>query len=98
MDNQAVELLMRVETRTRQLLIEYRQLLADLDAAHLQIAQKQQEIDILKQEREEALQRYERLKMAKYIDMADDDIKDIHGRIRKMVRNVDKCIALLKTE
>jgi hypothetical protein len=36
--------------------------------------------------------------MAKYIDMADDDVKDLRGRIRKMVRDVDRCISMLKVE
>ena len=38
------------------------------------------------------------LKMAKYIDLADDDVKDLRGRIRKMVRDVDRCISMLKVE
>jgi hypothetical protein len=35
--------------------------------------------------------------MAKYLDMADDDMKQMRGRISKMVRDIDRCIAMLKT-
>ena len=36
------------------------------------------------------------LEMAKYIDMADNDVKDMRGRIRTMVRDIDRCISMLK--
>ena len=45
---------------------------------------------------EELKQQYSRLKMAKYIDMADNDVKDMRGRIRTMVRDIDRCISMLK--
>ena len=31
-----------------------------------------------------------------YFDMADNDIKDMRGRIRTMVRDIDRCISMLK--
>ena len=42
------------------------------------------------------MQQYSRLKMAKYIDMADNDVKDMRGCIRTMVRDIDRCISMLK--
>ncbi len=98
MDAQTTNLLARVESRTRQLLMEHQRLQQELKLMHQQVFQQEEEIRFLGKEKEELQQKYDRLRMAKYIDMADDDTKDIRGRIKKMVRDIDRCIALLKTE
>jgi hypothetical protein len=36
--------------------------------------------------------------MAKYIDLTDDEKRQSRSRINKMVRDVEKCIAMLKVE
>ena len=61
-----------------------------------QLNEKDDEIRQLKIQNEELMQQYSRLKMAKYIDMADNDVKDMRGRIRTMVRDIDRCISMLK--
>jgi len=40
-------------------------------------------------------QKYENLKIAKMLAASDDEQKDAKGRIQKIVREIDKCIALL---
>jgi hypothetical protein len=62
----------------------------------LQLQQKDEEILNLQIQNEELKQQYSHLKMAKYIDMADNDVKDMRGRIRTMVRDIDRCISMLK--
>ena len=39
--------------------------------------------------------KYENLKLAKMLVSSDDDQKDAKSRIQKLVREIDKCIALL---
>ncbi|MBQ1973160.1 MAG: hypothetical protein II222_02250 [Paraprevotella sp.] len=39
---------------------------------------------------------YANLKLAKMIEIGDQEIKDAKSRFSKLVRDVDKCIALLK--
>ena len=39
---------------------------------------------------------YTNLKMARTISIHDNDIKDTKQRLSKLVREVDRCIALLK--
>ena len=44
-------------------------------------------------------EKYTRLKMARLIDMADDDeLKTTRKRINKMIASVDKCLATLKVQ
>jgi len=98
MDAKLTELIIRLETRTRQLLMQHGKLLDEKRELISCLQERDAEILSLKLKNEELQQKYTHLKMAKYIDMADDDVKDLRGRIRKMVRDVDRCISMLKVE
>ena len=98
MDAQLMDLVVRFETRTRQLLMQYKQLQQENAALLQKLGNREDEILTLQIENEDLKNQYQRLKTAKYIDLADDDKKQIRGRISKMVRDIDKCIALLKVE
>ena len=98
MDAQLMDLVVRFETRTRQLLMQYKQLQQENAALLQKLGKREDEILTLQIENEDLKNQYQRLKTAKYIDLADDDKKQIRGRISKMVRDIDKCIALLKVE
>ena len=91
-------LLMRVETRVRQLILKHRELQAEKKRLEEKITALHQEIDSLEEKNRLLQRQYEHLKMAKYIDMADSSTKDLRGQIRKMVRDIDQCVALLKAE
>ena len=89
-------LIKRLETRVRQLILQQAQLQEEQERLRLQLKEKDEEILNLQIQNEELKQEYSRLKMAKYIDMADNDVKDMRGRIRTMVRDIDRCISMLK--
>ena len=90
--------LMRVETRVRQLILKHRELQAEKKRLEEKITALHQEIDSLEEKNRLLQRQYDHLKMAKYIDMADSSTKDLRGQIRKMVRDIDQCVALLKAE
>ena len=89
-------LIKRLETRVRQLILQQAQLQEEQERLRSQLKEKDEEILDLQIQNEELKQQYSRLKMAKYIDMADNDVKDMRGRIRTMVRDIDRCISMLK--
>ena len=91
-------LLMRVETRVRQLILKHRELQAEKKRLEEKITALHQEINSLEEKNRLLQKQYDHLKMAKYIDMADSSTKDLRGQIRKMVRDIDQCVALLKAE
>ena len=91
-------LLMRLETRVRQLILKHRELQAEKKRLEEKITALHQEIDSLEEKNRLLQRQYDHLKMAKYIDMADSSTKDLRGQIRKMVRDIDQCVALLKAE
>ena len=71
---------------------ELRQENADLK---LLLSQKDEEIKQLEWSWKELESRYTDLKMARTISLYDKDIKDTKQRLSSLVREVDKCIALL---
>ena len=91
-------LLMRVVTRVRQLILKHRELQAEKKRLEEKITALHQEINSLEEKNRLLQRQYDHLKMAKYIDMADSSTKDLRGQIRKMVRDIDQCVALLKAE
>ena len=95
--NQALkDLIKQLETRVRQLILQQAKLQEEQEGLRKQLNEKDDEIRQLKIQNEELMQQYSRLKMAKYIDMADNDVKDMRGHIRTMVRDIDRCISMLK--
>ena len=64
------------------------------DLKHL-LMQKEQEILQLEQSKKELEVQYTDLKMARTLSLYDKDIKDTKQRLTSLVREIDKCIALL---
>lgn len=96
MDKKVTDLIVRLETRARQLLMRHEQLQQECAKLQERLQQREEEMLTLQIQNEELQNKYDHLRMAKYIDMADDDVKDLRGRIRKMVRDIDRCISMLK--
>ncbi len=97
MDAQLKSLLVRLETRTRQLVLAYNQLAVECNGLRQELEDAEQEQSRLREENEQLRRQYDHLKMAKYIELCDDDKRLNRQRINKLVREVDKCIAMLKS-
>ena len=82
-------ILKRFETRTRQLILLYQDTRQENELLRKQV-------DTLNQEQELIKKNYANLKIARMIDISDQDMKDAKGRLSKLIREIDKCIALLK--
>ena len=98
MNQELKDIIIRLETRVRQLIMQQEKQHGEQDVLLRKLKEKDEEILKLQIQNEELKQQYNRLKMAKYIDMADNDVKDMGGRIRAMVRDIDRCISMLKVK
>ena len=65
------------------------------DLKHL-LAQKDEEIKALEMSQKDLEARYTDLKMARTLSLYDKDIKDTKQRLTSLVREIDRCIALMK--
>lgn len=83
------------ETRIRQLILAYQELKAENAELWDMMAKKEGELEEMRAEVQFHKQNYANLKLAKIIELNDSELKDAKQRLAKLVRDVDKCIALL---
>lgn len=95
MTNEQEIALRNFEARVRQLMMAHQDerqknadLQAQLEACQQQLAGAEQTIDGLKKD-------YDTLKTARMIEVSGDDVKESRAKIARLIREVDKCIALL---
>lgn len=92
-------LVSRLETRTRQLMLQYDKLQQQLTETEQKLSEQKRLCLVLEEEKQSLEEKYARLKMARLIDMADDDdLKSTRKRINRMIASVDKCLATLKVQ
>ena len=85
-----------LETRTRQLILKFTQLKEDNEELLEELVRKDSELEEVKKQNKLLQANYAYLNMAKMLEVGDKDIAAARQRIAKLVRDVDKCIALLK--
>ena len=83
------------EGKLRHLMFLFDELKQENADLKLLLTQKDKELKQLELSRKELEARYTDLKMARTISLYDKDIKDTKQRLTSLVREVDKCIALL---
>lgn len=99
MNQDVATLISRLETRTRELMLHYDKVCQQLRDTEQKLEEQKFQCLILEEEKQALEDKYARLKMARLIDMADDDeLRSTRKRINKMIASVDKCLATLKVE
>ena len=83
------------EGKLRHLMFLFDELKQENADLKLLLTQKDKGLKQLELSRKELEARYTDLKMARTISLYDKDIKDTKQRLSSLVREVDKCIALL---
>lgn len=86
------------EARVRQLLLQYQNLQEETNRLQATIDQKDNEIAKLNSQLKSIDENYQHLKMAKFIEISDGDIKSAKQRMTRLVREVNRCIGLLNSE
>ncbi|MBR3513871.1 MAG: hypothetical protein IKO12_05570 [Bacteroidaceae bacterium] len=85
-----------LQTRTRQLILKFQQLKEENEALLEELVSKDSELEAARKENKLLHEQYANLKMAKMLEIGDNDLAAAKQRVAKLVRDVDKCIALLK--
>lgn len=85
-----------LETRTRQLILKFQQMKEEKEELQSELVTKAKELQEVKQKNQQLEANYADLKMAKMLEIGDTDLGAAKQRINRLVRDVDKCIALLK--
>lgn len=86
------------ETRVRQMLLRFQQLRKENDELYAMVEKNEQDIRDLQSRLAQADRDYNTLKMAKMLTITDGDLDGAKARVQKLIRDVNKCIAILSDE
>jgi len=98
MTKEETQLIKLLETRIRQLILQDQELRRQNAQLWQQVTEDDALIASLKEENKALEDKYATLKTARMLQLSDNDTRDAKLRISRMMREVDKCIALLKAE
>jgi hypothetical protein len=88
-------LLNDLKANTKQLFQEFRTLENDAKLLENKVLDLKSEIDLLEKDKLELSQKNEQLKIATHLLSGVDENREAKQKINKLVREIDKCIALL---
>lgn len=83
------------ETRVRQLILKYKTLEQEAQDLHAMVEKQEKTIEQLTQDNENLQTKYNDLKVAKMIEITSQENENAQKRISKLIREIDKCIALI---
>ena len=86
------------QTRVRQLLLRFQELKKENSDLYAMVEKNEQDIKSLQAKIQQDERDYQSLKMAKMIEITDGDLLGAKDRLAKLIRDVNKCIAILSNE
>lgn len=87
--------LMMFQTRVRQMILRFQQLKKENDELYAMVDQNEKDIKELRDKLEQKDNEYNSLKMMKMVEITDGDIEITKNRLSRLIRDVNKCIAIL---
>jgi phage shock protein A len=96
--NPSEKTLVDFETRVRQLILQFQQLKDENKQLQQQMQEQSQTIEELKARVTQADNDYNSLKMARMLEITDGNLDEAKERLARMIRQVNRCIAILSDE
>ena len=95
MTDEELSLLNNLKINVRQFFNEFEKIENEKNALEQNILSLKNEIELLKQEKSELSRKNEQLRLATHLLSGVDENREAKQKINKLVREIDKCIALL---
>ena len=86
------------QTRVRQMILRFQELKKENAELYDMISKNEQDIKQLQDKLAQSDRDYQSLKMARMIEITDGDLQGAKDRLAKLIRDVNKCIAILSDE
>ncbi len=86
------------EARLHQLLLRFQELKQENSELSVMLENSERELTELRSKLEQQQSDYDSLKMAKMIEITDGNLTDAKDRLSRLIRDVNKCIAILSGE
>jgi predicted RNase H-like nuclease (RuvC/YqgF family) len=86
------------ETRVRQMILRFQELKKENEDLQALVEKNGRDIQDLQAKLTQADHDYNSLKMAKMMEITDGDLEGAKARLTKLIRDVNRCIAILSDE
>ena len=86
------------QTRIRQMILRFQELKKENTDLYAMVEENEQRIKQLEAKLAQQEHDYQSLKMARMMEITDGDLDGAKERVAKMIRDVNKCIAVLSDE
>ena len=86
------------QTRVRQMLLRFQELKKENEALAAVVAANEENVKMLQNQLAQRDRDYQSLKMSKMLEITDGDLQGAKDRLAKLIRDVNKCIAILSDE
>jgi predicted nucleic acid-binding Zn-ribbon protein len=86
------------QTRMRDLIRRFQELKKENEELYAMVDKNEQDIKLLQAKVSQSERDYQSLKMAKMIEISDGDLQGAKDRLARLIRDVNKCIAILSDE
>ena len=86
------------EGRVRQLILRFQELKKENEELYRMVDKNEEDIKALQEKLSRNEQDYNALKLARMVEITDGDLQGAKDRLSKLIREVNKCIAVLSDE
>ncbi|MCR5643619.1 MAG: hypothetical protein K6G32_09840 [Prevotella sp.] len=93
---QSEQNLVTFETRVRQMLLRFQELKKENEELCAMVEKQEQSIKSLRELTAQQERDYNSLKMARMMEITDNDLQGAKDRLSKLIREVNKCITMLQ--
>ena len=90
--------LLKFQTRVRQMILRFQELKKENEELYAMLDKSEKDIENLRTQLAQSTNDYNSLKMAKMIEITDGDLENTKARLSKLIREVNKCITILKNQ
>jgi predicted nuclease with TOPRIM domain len=96
--SQNEKVLASFQTRIRQMILRFQELKKENAELYAMVEEGEQHVKQLEAELAQKEKDYQSLKMARMMEITDGDLDGAKDRVAKLIRDVNKCIAVLSDE
>ena len=86
------------QTKVRALILQFQNLKKENDELYAMLEKNEDDVRQLRQQLLDKQQEFDAFKAAKLLEVSDGDIQSARERLAKLIRDVNKCIAVLSEQ
>ncbi|MCI6080370.1 MAG: hypothetical protein SPG55_00425 [Prevotella sp.] len=86
------------QTKVRALILQFQSLKKENEELYVMLEKNEDDVRQLRQQLQDKQREFDAFKAAKMLEVADGDIQSARERLAKLIRDVNKCIAVLSEQ